>query len=171
MACALARAAPAVTDAWKKHDLGGGGLQQANLRLARALRRRGVAYLLLLLFPAGAHRFYLRQPLGGALFIGLTGGVLLALHAGNPDIAWTLFGIQLGFALFDLVRMERRLTGLNKALRMKAYLRAAPGAPRDFRGHYTDGPDEARAAVGRTASFAEQERQLAELARKKRDGG
>jgi len=29
-----------VSDAWKKHELGGGGLQQAKLRLARALRRQ-----------------------------------------------------------------------------------------------------------------------------------
>ena len=160
-----------MSDTWKEHDLGGGGLQQPIQHLARSLRRRRTAYLLLLLFPIGAHRFYLKQPLGGALLLGLTGGTLLALNAGHHDAAWPLFGIQFAVALFDLFRMEARLTRLNKALRIQATLRATPGAPTGFRGHYTDEPDAERASeTGRALSFAEQERLLAELERKKRGG-
>ena len=44
-------------------DLAGGGLQSANLRLARLLKRRRIAYALLILFPLGAHRLYLEDRL------------------------------------------------------------------------------------------------------------
>ena len=48
-------------------DLAGGGLQSANLRLARLLKRRRIAYALLILFPFGAHRLYLEDRRGALL--------------------------------------------------------------------------------------------------------
>ncbi len=161
-----------MSDAWKKHDLGGGGLQQANLRLARSLRRRRVAYPLLLLFPFGAHSFYLRRPLTGALLLGLTGATLIALQAGRHDAALVFFAVELGVALYDLARMEPRLTALNKALRMQAYLRTGGGVPPGFRGQYTDeGDGAAQSGAPRAPSFSEQERRLAEIEREKKRRG
>jgi len=93
-----------VSDAWKRLDLSGGGLQEANLRLAAALRRRRTAYLLWLAFPLGAHRAL------GLLLVD-------ARAAGAVALA------MLAVALVDLVRLEARLTRLNKAIRMQIYLR------------------------------------------------
>ena len=53
---------------WREFDLDGGGLQTANLRLARMLRRRSTAYGLLLVFPLGAHRWYLGEPRSALLY-------------------------------------------------------------------------------------------------------
>jgi hypothetical protein len=117
-------------------------------KLPRTLRRRAIAYLLVPLFPTGAHRFYLGQPLGGALFLGLTGGALLALNAGRHDAAWTLFGIELGVALFDLMRTAPRLTALDQALRPQAHPHPASDAPQAIPGRDTDEPDLPRAGRG-----------------------
>ena len=106
-----------MTDSWKRLDLDGGGLQQANLRLARSLRKRRTAYLLWIGFPVGAHRWYLREPVGAAAYCALT----LATAA-----AWQAVLPALGLALFDLWWIDRRLTRMNKRLRMQAFLR--PGA-------------------------------------------
>ncbi len=154
-----------MTDAWKNLDLGGEGLQQANLRLAQALRRRRTAYLLLLAFPLGAHRVYLREPVGAWIYRGLTVAAL-ALLAIDARAGAALGAVLAGWALFDLFWIERRVVALNKRLRMQAYLRPAPGAPPGFRGHFTDA-DEPRPRA-RTPSFAEQERLLAEIERRRR---
>lgn len=117
--------------AWKKLDLAGGGLQQANLRLARALRKRPVAYALLLLFPAGAHRWYLKEPFGALAYLALSA------------LAWICwpFGVAaLGFAVFDAWWIDRRVTSLNKRLRMQAFLGDVPPAPAGYSGRFP-GPD------------------------------
>ena len=44
--------------AWQERDLGGGGLQSANPRLAALLKKRRTAWLLLCTFPLGLHRDY-----------------------------------------------------------------------------------------------------------------
>ena len=154
-----------MTETWKNLDLGGEGLQQANLRLARTLRRRRTAYLLLLAFPLGAHRAYLHEPVGAWIYRGLTAAAL-ALLAIDPRASAALGAALAGWALFDLFWIERRVVALNKRLRMQAYLRPAPGVPPGFRGHFTDA-DEAR-PTPRTPSFAEQERLLGELERRRR---
>ena len=109
-----------MTDAWKRLDLDGGGLQAANLRLARALRKRRTAYLLWVGFPFGAHRWYLREPIGATAYCMRTLALFAAWLAGLP---------ALGFALFDLWWIDRRVTRLNKLLRMRAYLRPGAGGP------------------------------------------
>jgi len=98
---------------WKKMDLAGGGLQQANLRIARELKRRPVAYALLALFPLGAHRWYLREPWGGAAFVALSAAAWFW---------WPAALASAGFAVFDAWWIDRRVTVLNKRLRMQAYL-------------------------------------------------
>lgn len=94
-------------------DLAGGGLQQANLRIARELKRRPLAYALLLLFPTGAHRWYLQEPLGAAAY------PLLAVAAW---FWWPAGAACAGFAAFDAWWIDRRVSSLNKRLRMRAYL-------------------------------------------------
>ena len=151
-----------MSEAWKRIDLEGEGLQQANLRLARALRRPRTAYLLWLAFPLGAHRAYLREPRGAWAYraASLVAIVLLALdwRAGAA-----LGGILVAAALADLYWIGRRVISLNKELRMQAYLRPVAGAPPGFRGRFTDDPQ-----APRPPSFAEQERLLAEIERRKK---
>jgi len=88
---------------WREFDLDGGGLQAANLRLARMLRRRTVAYGLVLLFPLGAHRWYLGEPRSAILYpvlsaaaavvgyAGLTVIMVAALLALAALLAWYLY--------------------------------------------------------------------------------
>lgn len=102
-----------MAQSWKRSDLGGEGLQAVNLRLARVLRRRPTAYLLWLAFPVGAHRWYLKEPYGALAYCLLSVASLLALPFA--------FGAA-AFALFDLWWIDRRVTALNKRLRIEISL-------------------------------------------------
>lgn len=106
-----------MSTAWKKTDLGGGGLQQANLRIAREMRRRPLAYALLALFPVGAHRWYLHEPLGALAYVVLSAAAWFWWPAAIGSLA---------FAAFDAWWIDRRITSWNKRLRMQAYLGNAP---------------------------------------------
>jgi len=154
-----------VSGSWKRLDLGGEGLQQANLRLAATLRRPRTAYLLWLAFPLGAHRSYLRERRGAWAYRAASLAAL-ALLALDWRASAALGAVLVCAALYDLTWIRRRVPELNKALRMQAYLRPVAGAPQGFRGRFTDDADEERAA--RPHSFAEQERLLAEIERSKR---
>ncbi len=113
-----------MSDAWKRLDLSGGGLQEANLRLAAALRRRRSAYLLWLAFPLGAHRAYLRDR-AGAWAYRLASAAALGLLLLDARAAAGVALLILAAALYDLACMESRLTRLNKSIRMQVYLRRA----------------------------------------------
>ena len=155
-----------MSGAWRRLDLAGGGLQEANRELARNLRRRGTAYALWLLFPVGAHRFYLAEPRGGLAYIVASGLVTVILVPGWTLAALGVCAFMVAPALFDLWWIDRRVTDLNKRLRMQAYLRPVPGAPPGFKGRLTDVAD---AAAPRAPSFTEQERLLTEIEHAKRD--
>lgn len=103
---------------WKRTDLGGAGVQALNLRLARVLRRRRTAYLLWIAFPAGAHRWYLKEKFGALAYC------LLSLAA--AIWAAEIFVGAAAFALFDLWWIDRRVSALNKRLRMELSLRPEP---------------------------------------------
>ncbi|MGH8737770.1 MAG: hypothetical protein ACREU5_04165 [Burkholderiales bacterium] len=111
-----------MSDAWKHLDLSGGGLQQANLRLAAALRRRRSAYLLWLAFPLGAHRAYLHDR-AGAWAYRLASAAALGLLCIDARAAAAAALLILAAALVDLARLDARLTRLNKTIRMQVYLR------------------------------------------------
>lgn len=161
---------------WEKLDLGGAGLQSANLKLARALRRRAIAYPLLVLGPLGAHRAYLGDQRGAVL--RLLGTLGLGLVAAT--LWWVGFGalglialVPLGLVIMlDAWRMEGEISKLNKALRMSVYLKH-PNFARSARAQplrqSADAGVEAnpaeRAGTGRIMSFDEQERLLREQAR------
>jgi hypothetical protein len=161
-----------MSEAWKELDLGGGGLQQANLRLARLLRRRGVACALLLAFPLGLHRDYLHDRRGAWLFRLATASSIAAMLAGGLVPGGLIaLGLVIAAAI-DLARVDARVAAVNRRLRMQVYMSQTEGAPRGFRGHYTDEPqagsagsgDDASHAAERPASFAEQEKMLRHLA-------
>lgn len=118
-----------MSKAWTKLDLGGGGLQSANLRLAVLLRKRSTAYALLALFPLGLHRDYLRDPRGAWLYRAGTGLAIAAYLLGGMMIAAAVLAALAGGAIYDMVRLEHVIARLNKQLRMQVYLRQAPGAP------------------------------------------
>jgi TM2 domain-containing membrane protein YozV len=156
-----------MSDAWKRIDLAGEGLQAANRRLTARLRSRRVAYLLWLGFALGAHRFYLRAPVGGiAWCLASVATLLLYRSASWAGVAAAL--ALLAWALADLWWIDRRVTRLNKALRMETYLGAGPGAPPGYRGRFVDGEDAQDGGAPRAPGFAEQERLLAEIERRKR---
>lgn len=180
-----------MSDAWKKLDLEGAGLQTLNLRLARTLRKRGVAYSLWLLFPVGAHRIYLADRRGSLAYGVLTALTLILGIAVGPPY-WLIPAVaEVLFALFDLFWIDRRLVAVNKELRMSLYLGSRATPPTGYRGRYTDDEPEslirdyARAKErekaghqpagtaretdsergGKIPSFAEQERMLRELSK------
>lgn len=111
-----------MSDAWKRLDLSGGGLQEANLRLAAALRRRRTAYLLWLAFPLGAHCAYLHDR-AGAWAYRLASAATLGLLWVDVRAAAGAALLVLAAALVDLARLDARLTKLNKTIRMQVYLR------------------------------------------------
>ncbi len=175
-----------MTRAWEKLDLEGSGLQGANRRLVRRLKKPITAYLLWFLFPLGAHRIYLEKKIPALAYAGLSAlsAVLYLSHAGWIAVAPAV--IAIGWALYDLVWIDRRITRLNKQIRMAEYLRPAGGAPAGFQGHYTDdtglagyiqekerergghaqAPQPTARPGKRAPSFAEQEKMLRELTRK-----
>lgn len=176
--------------AWRRLDLEGAGLQRANLRLARLLRKRAAAYGWWLLFPIGAHRFYLSDPKTAWFYPAASGVAALAFFLLDRTLGLVLAGIVTLAALYDLWWIDRRLIDLNKKIRMQVYLqRGAAGAPPGFGGRYPE-PDELDTDVRekeqehpgqqpakrpskpggatRGRSLAEQEALLRELARQKK---
>jgi hypothetical protein len=183
-----------VRKAWEAIDLAGGGLQTVNVRLRQAMRKRTIAYGLWLLFPVGAHRFYLRSPGGGLVYLALSiSSIVVAVTVGRP-YPWPGIGLLSALALFDLWWIDGAVTRVNKALRMSMLLRRDVQPPAGYRGRYTDDgtPDtlveylrikereraghpsvEGRPAANDTAedarapSFAAQEAMLKQLARRR----
>ncbi|MEJ2479681.1 MAG: TM2 domain-containing protein [Acidihalobacter sp.] len=175
--------------AWKQLDLGGEGLQTLNAQYTRHMRRLPLAYAAMLLFPLGAHRWYLREPYGALAYLALTlAAITGAFTLGTPGFAVPAIAGLL-FAAFDLLWVERRVLALNKSLRMRQFMRPGAAPPENYRGRYADADDELedyvhikeRERAGhqpaasdnqeapnrrpRTPSFSEQEALLRELAR------
>jgi hypothetical protein len=173
--------------AWKVLDLEGGGLQAANLILARRLKKERWAYFLWLFFPLGAHCLYLEAPRRAALYWVLTLLPLAAAYFTSATIAAVLTLPVLAFALYDLRWIDRRRVELNKQIRMQVYLHQSGGPPAGFRGRYTDDADltgylkekeqergghqpvstRAPGASKRAPSFAEQEAMLRKMQNEK----
>ena len=175
--------------AWKQLDLGGEGLQTLNAQYTRQMRRLPLAYAAMLLFPLGAHRWYLREPYGALAYLALTlAAITGAFTLGTPGFAVPAVAGVL-FAAFDLRWVERRVLALNKSLRMSQFMRPGAAPPENYRGRYADADDgleeyvrikereraghqpvadggrEAPNSRSRAPSFSEQEALLRELAR------
>lgn len=157
---------------WRELDLEGGGLQAANLRLARTLRRRTVAYGLMLAFPLGAHRWYLGEIRSAVLYPTLTALALGSWLAGITAITLTALTALAALLGWDLYTLEDRIATVNKRHRMAVYLSQGSGAPAGFRGRFggTDSDMAADAVHRRIPTLAEQEAMLRDLAvRRKKD--
>jgi hypothetical protein len=153
-------------------DLAGGGLQSANIRLARLLKRRRIAYALLLLFPVGGHRAYLEDRRGALLYCVGSAAAALSLAAGATVVGGALGATLIGWALFDIRWIESTVARINKRLRVEVYMSQTRGAPAGYQGRFgVDGAstDETRRDEG-APSFATQERPLRDGAAR-RDGG
>jgi hypothetical protein len=150
-----------LSEGWKRLDLGGAGLQRANLELAARLKRRGRALALLAAAPLGLHRAYLDDSKGAWIWRAAS---MLALTAALWDLrgAAALVAGMAAAAVYDAWWIDRRVTALNKRIRREVFLAGAAPPP-----GYT-GRDPAL-PTRRTPSFAEQERALRAAARSARD--
>lgn len=127
-----------MSKAWKKLDLGGEGLQTANLRYNQAMRRPVRAYSLMAAFPLGLHRWYLQEPVG-AIFYPLLSMLTIGLWFAFSNIVIAASLIPLaGLLGFDLFWVERRCIKLNKNLRMQQFMRPGKTPPPGYRGRYPD---------------------------------
>ncbi|EHQ51049.1 hypothetical protein ECTPHS_00070 [Ectothiorhodospira sp. PHS-1] len=153
-----------MSKAWRQLDLKGAGLQQMNAEYIRDMRRPVVAYALMAAFPLGLHRFYLKEPLGGIAYLILSLSLLLGVPIGAG--IWLLLPALglLGGAIFDLFWIDRRVTHLNKTLRMRHFLRPDHRPPPGYQGRGEEpGPREARSTGAQPASFNQQEAMLRAL--------
>ena len=143
-----------MSEAWKRLDLGGAGLQRANRALAARLKRRGRAWALLVAAPLGLHRAYLDDAKGAWLW-------RIATVAALAAAIWNLrAGAVAGAALvaaaaYDAWWIDRRVTALNKRIRREVFL-SGEAPPPGYTGRTIVPPGD------RVPSFAEQERLLRE---------
>ncbi|HKJ87335.1 MAG TPA: TM2 domain-containing protein [Gammaproteobacteria bacterium] len=121
---------------WEAMDLKGGGLQQVQMAYKSMARTNPGAYLRWILFPLGLHRFYLKEPWGGIGYLAVSAAALVTqLVAGFPWL-WLVPAVA---ALADLFWIPNRVVKINKELRLKTMMSGAQrGAPRGFKGHYTE---------------------------------
>ncbi|MEW6313206.1 MAG: TM2 domain-containing protein [Pseudomonadota bacterium] len=152
-----------MSEAWKHLDLQGGGVQSANLLLLKLIKRRRIAYLLWLIFPLGLHRTYLDHARGAWGYRLASLAALTALLAPWQWLAPVLLAGMAAFACHDLYWIDRRVTILNKQLRMQVYLRHGDAMAPSFAGRHAQGGE---APPDRAPSFAKQEALLRELARR-----
>ena len=178
-----------MNNSWKRFDLRGGGLQSINLHLARHLKKRRTAYLLLALFPLGLHRLYLASPGGALVFPAATLIAALLALAGWWPAALAVGAGMAALALLDARQIDGRVAELNKRRRLQAYLGHGASPPAGYRGRSfpdelaeyldetkgegagrTDEASPSAAASGkRNLSLSDQERLLREIARRKRE--
>jgi hypothetical protein len=144
---------------WQRMDLAGGGLQAANLRLARQLNKRRIAYAALVLFPLGLHRLYLRDPHSSLCYLTASPAGALLYEASQAAPAFFLALLIAAAGITDTFRIERRLVSVDKQLRKEVFLaQTATPAPSD-RVRPVDPVS--------SPSFVQQERLLAEIARRR----
>ena len=148
-----------MSEAWKRLDLGGAGLQRANRELTGRLKRRAHAWALLLVAPLGLHRAYLEDRRGAWLW-RVASLATAAAAFWNLRIAAGLAVALLAAAARDAWWIDRRVTALNKRIRRDVFL-AGEAPPEGYTGRVIEEPDK------RPPSFAEQERLLRELARQR----
>jgi hypothetical protein len=150
-----------LSEAWRRLDLGGAGLQHANLALAGRLKRRGRAWALLAAAPLGLHRRYLDDPKGAWLWRIATAVALVAAFWDLRLCAAIVAAMVLA-AAYDAWWIDRRVTALNKRIRREVFL-AGEAPPPGYAGRVIEPPNAPRAPP-----FAEQERALREAARRGR---
>ncbi|MHB0887461.1 TM2 domain-containing protein [Acidithiobacillus sp.] len=126
--------------AWEKLDLQGAGVQSLQIRLRKLQKKTLWGYLFWLLFPFGAHRFYLERPWAWAYPLGTALTITLAL-SGMPWAALLPGALLLFAGATDLSRIRDWQSAYNKELRKAAWFsKQAPAAPAHYGGRENDGP-------------------------------
>jgi hypothetical protein len=151
-----------LSEAWKRLDLGGAGLQRANRELAGRLKRRRRAWVLLVAAPLGLHRAYLEDRTGAWLWRGASAVTAVAAFW-DLRVAAGLAIALLAAAAHDAWWIDRRVTALNKRIRRDVFL-AGEAPPAGYAGRVIDEPG------NRPLPFAEQERLLRDRARERENG-
>lgn len=176
-----------MSEAWKKLDLEGDGLQSANVALSKVLKKRSTAFALLAAFPLGLHRDYLASPAGAWAYRGAAIAAVALLFTPYWQAAALLGAGLTAAAAFDIRWIDDRVAALNKAARRRLTLRKDLAPPPGYRGRqfgdeleqYVKDKETERAGHGDSAapqhgstasrmpSFAQQEALLKEIARAK----
>jgi hypothetical protein len=126
-----------MSEEWKKMDLGNGGLQSVNLELTRKQKSRAKAAVLWAFFPLGLHRLYLNSSTGMIGYWILT-ALATTLTSASPSVSMLAWAGLVIYALYDLYWIDRRVTHINKQLRLQAFLQSDQKPPADYRGRYVD---------------------------------
>jgi len=126
-----------MSDYWKYQDLQGDGLQTINQQYSRLKLDAGRAYLYCLLFPIGAHQFYLRQSNRVLLYIFLSTSALTCYFL-IPLVMWLLVLIEIVILVFDIKNIETLVANHNKQLKMNLSLQSDAAPPQDYKGRYTE---------------------------------
>lgn len=147
-----------MSEAWKNIDLEGSGLQTVNMRLARLLKKRPLAYGLLLLFPLGLHRDYLASH---RVAWGFRTATLIAAILAWYGQLWPSVGLLVALmaaALVDIGWIDSRVAQINKKLRVEVMKSTGTAAPPGYRGRYTDDAPAAAEHLAEYIRVKEQER-------------
>ena len=173
-----------MSDYWKTQDLDGDGLQTINQHYSRLRRESKTAYFLCILFPIGAHQFYLKAHKKGYTYLTLTVASLIAL-AFSSIAALIIFLTEIIMLVIDAIQLEDRVNRYNKNLKMNLSLQTNTAPAKDYRGRYTDdSPVEDYEKIksneitafetkknndnkSKVYSFAEQEKLLREMSKEK----
>lgn len=147
-----------MSEAWKNIDLEGSGLQTVNMRLARLLKKRTLAYGLLPLFPLGLHRDYLASHgvAWGFRTATLTAALLFWYGQFWPGVG-LLVALTVA-ALRDIGWVDSRVAQINKQLRIEVMRSTGAAAPPGYRGRYTDDAPAAADHLAEYIRIKEQER-------------
>jgi hypothetical protein len=127
-----------LSEAWKRLDLGGAGLQRANLALAGRLKRRGRAWALLAGAPLGLHRAYLDDRAGAWLWRAATAAAAAAA-VWDLRVGGAIAAAMVLWAALDAWWIDRRVTALNKRIRREVFL-AGEAPPPGYAGRVIDPP-------------------------------
>ena len=173
-----------MSEYWKHQNLEGNGLQTINQQYARLSRNTKIAYILCLFFPFGLHQFYLKSFVRASLFLSLS-MVAVGMYTTSPLISSIFLLTEIILLAVDVFQIDKRVIDFNKNLKMNLSLQINSAAPKDFQGRYHDDSPiddylslknnevtafetkENKTTKNRVYSFAEQEKLLKEMAKKK----
>ena len=176
-----------MSEFWKNQNLDGNGLQTINQQYSKLKRESKTAYFLCLLFPIGAHQFYLKASARGAIYIALSICIFATLNV-SPLVSAALLTIEIILLIVDIKNTDDQVVAFNKKLKMHLSLQSNSAAPKGFKGRYHDDTpiddylsikaneitafETEKSAIGkpRIYSFDEQEKLLREMNKMKEKG-
>ncbi|MDH5258480.1 MAG: TM2 domain-containing protein [Gammaproteobacteria bacterium] len=126
-----------MSEYWKTQDLEGNGLQTINQQYARLRRDIKTAYFLCVLFPFGAHQFYLKRARRGIIFLSLSIATAIIYNISSP-IAGVFFLAEIIILIVDIKNMDGEIISFNKNLKMSLSLQGNMAPPKDFKGRYNE---------------------------------